>query len=72
MKMNLNNILVYDFNDVLNILSELSQSQGFYGRLLRNIYELMEYEPERFDMFVEEIESADFRSPLDVVMYFEG
>lgn len=72
MKMNLNNILVYDFNDVLNVLSELSQSQGFYGRLLRDIYELMEYEPERFDMFVEEIESADFRSPLDVVMYFEG
>ena len=72
MKMNLNNILVYDFNDVLNILSELSQSQGFYGRLLRNIYELMEHEPERFDMFVEEIESADFRSPLDVVIYFEG
>ena len=72
MKMNLNNILVYDFNDVLNVLSELSQSQGFYGRLLKDIYELMEYEPERFDMFVEEIESADFRSPLDVVMYFEG
>ena len=72
MKMNLNNILVYDFNDVLNVLSELSQSQGFYGRLLRDIYELMEYKPERFDMFVEEIESADFRSPLDVVMYFEG
>ena len=72
MKMNLNNILVYDFNDMLNVLSELSQSQGFYGRLLRDIYELMEYEPERFDMFVEEIESADFRSPLDVVMYFEG
>lgn len=72
MKMNLNNILVYDFNDVLNVLSELSQSQGFYGRLLRDIYELMEYEPERFDMFVEEIESTDFRSPLDVVMYFEG
>ena len=72
MKMNLNNILVYDFNDVLNILSELSQSQGFYGRLLRNIYELMEYEPERFDMFVEEIENADFKNSLDVVMYFEG
>ena len=72
MKMNLNNILVYDFNDVLNVLSELSQSQGFYGRLLRDIYELMEYEPERFDMLVEEIENANFRNSLDVIMYFEG
>lgn len=72
MKLNSNNILVYTFDDVLNVISELAYSQGFYGRLLRDIYELMEYEPERFDMFVEEIESADFRSPLDVVMYFEG
>ena len=72
MKLNSNNILVYTFDDVLNVISELAYSQGFYDRLLRDIYELMEYEPERFDMFVEEIESADFRSPLDVVMYFEG
>ena len=64
--------LVLEFSDVINILSELSQSQGFYGRLLRDIYETMEYEPEYFDMFVEEIENANFRSPLDVVMYFEG
>ena len=72
MKLNSDNILVFDFNDVLNVLSELSHSQGFYGRLLRDIYELMEYEPERFDMFVEEIENADFKNSLDVVMYFEG
>ena len=72
MKLNSDNILVFDFNDVLNVLDELSHSQGFYGRLLRDIYELMEYEPERFDMFVEEIESANFRSPFDIVMYFEG
>lgn len=72
MKLNDDLKLVLEFSDVINILSELSQSQGFYGRLLRDIYETMEYEPEYFDMFVEEIENANFRSPLDVVMYFEG
>ena len=72
MKLNSDNRLVFDFNDVLNVILELSHSQGFYGRLLNTIYELMEYDPERFDMFVEEIENADFRSSLDVVMYFEG
>ena len=72
MKLNSNNILVFDFNDVLNIISDLSYSQGVYGRLLRDIYELMEYEPERFDMLVEEIENANFRNSLDVIMYFEG
>ena len=72
MKLNDDLKLVLEFSDVINILSELSQNQGFYGRLLRDIYETMEYEPEYFDMFVEEIENANFRSPLDVVMYFEG
>lgn len=72
MKMGSNNLLVYDFNDVLSVLNDLAQSQGFYGRLLRDIYEIMEYEPARFDMFVADIEALEFRSPLDVIMYFEG
>lgn len=71
MKLN-NNIIVLDFNDVIDIIHNLSYSQGFYGRLLRDIRELKEYEPEHFEMFVEEIESQNFRTALDVVMYFEG
>lgn len=71
MKLN-NNIVVLDFNDVIDIIHNLSYSQGFYGRLLRDIAELKKYEPEHFEMFVEEIESQNFRTALDVVMYFEG
>ena len=71
MKLN-NNIVVLDFNDVIDIIHSLSYSQGFYGRLLRDIGELKKYEPEYFEMFVEEIESQNFRTALDVVMYFEG
>lgn len=71
MKLN-NNIIVLDFNDVIDIIHNLSYSQGFYGRLLRDIGELKEYEPEYFEMFVEEIESQNFKTALDVVMYFEG
>lgn len=67
-----NHKLVYEFNDVIDVLVQLSYSQGFYGRLLRDIGELKEYEPEHFEMFVEEIESQNFRTALDVVMYFEG
>lgn len=72
MKMGSNNLLVYDFNDVLNVLNELSHSQGFYGRLLRDLSEIKEYEPERFNLIVMEIESQEFTNALDVVMYFEG
>ena len=71
MKLN-NNIVVLDFNDVIDIIHNLSYSQGFYGRLLRDIGEFKKYEPEHFEMFVEEIESQNFRTALDVVMYFEG
>ena len=64
--------LIFKFNDVIDIINMLSHSQGFYGRLLRDIYELKKYEPEMFAMFVDEIESQNFTNTLDIVMYFEG
>ena len=64
--------LIFEFNDVIDIIDTLSHSQGFYGRLLRDIYELKKYEPEMFMMFVDEIESQNFTNILDIVMYFEG
>lgn len=64
--------LIFEFDDVINIIDTLSHSQGFYGRLLRDIYELKKYEPEIFTMFVDEIESQNFTNTLDIIMYFEG
>lgn len=72
MKLNSNNRYCFEFNDVIDILIELSHSQGFYGRLLRDLSEIKKYEPERFDLIVMEIESQEFTNALDVVMYFEG
>lgn len=72
MRLNSNNKFSFDFNDVIDILIELSHSQGFYGRLLRDLSEIKEYEPEKFELIVAEIESQNFTSPLDVVLYFEG
>ena len=64
--------LIFEFDDVIDIIDTLSHSQGFYGRLLRDIYELKRYEPEMFTIFVDEIESQNFTNTLDIVMYFEG
>jgi len=72
MRLNSNNKFSFDFNDVIDILVGLSHSQGFYGRLLRDLSEMKEYEPERFELIVAEIESQNFTSPLDVILYFEG
>lgn len=64
--------IVLDFDDVMDIIIDLSYSQGFYGRLLRDIAELRDEDENLFQNFVEEIESQNFTSSFDVVMYFEG
>lgn len=72
MKKNAVGRIILDFDDVMDIIIDLSYSQGFYGRLLRDIAELRDEDENLFQNFVEEIESQNFTSSLDVVMYFEG
>ena len=61
--------IVFDFDDVINVIAELSNSQGFYGRLLRDISEM---DDDEFEELEHIIESQNFTSALDVVMFFEG
>lgn len=51
-----------------NLLQTLAMSQGFYGRLLNQIYSLNDEDQERV---WEELENQHFGSDLDVVLYFE-
>lgn len=57
--------------DIINLITELSYSQGFYGRLLRDIREMEEYDPDRYAEFCEYMENQMFSEPLDVVFFFE-
>lgn len=52
-----------------NLMQSLAMSQGFYGRLLRDIYSAPEDEQERF---WENMEAQNFGNDLDVVLFFEG
>lgn len=61
--------IVFDFDDVINVIADLSNSQGFYGRLLRDISEM---DDDEFTELEHIIESQNFTSALDVVMFFEG
>lgn len=61
--------IVFDFDDVINVLAGLSNSQGFYGRLLRDISEMDDDEFAELEYI---IESQNFTSAIDVVMFFEG
>ena len=53
-----------DKNEILGIIMDLAQSQGFYGRLLRDIQE----NPE----ILEQLENQHFEKSLDLILYLES
>lgn len=58
--------------DILNAIKELANSQGFYGRLLRDLTELKQNDLESYNNIKEELESQNFHDTLDLIMYLEG
>lgn len=58
--------------EVIKVIENLSYSQGYYGRLLRDIEAMEMYEPEKFEEFKELMEVCNFKDPVDVVLFFEG
>ena len=57
--------------DILNTIEMLSHSQGFYGRLLFEIYELQDNNPEKYEELVAEWEAKEFKDTLDFILYIE-
>ena len=53
-------------NEILETIKMLAKSQGFYGRLLNAI----ETSEERENILAE-LESENFKDPVDLVMFFE-
>ena len=57
------------YEDFLENIKTLSQSQGYYGRLLRQLEDL---DDEELKEVKTQIESQHFNDMLDIIMYFEG
>lgn len=53
--------------EILNAISNLSSSQGFYGRL----YEQLTNESEDSERFLSELEAQNFKDSVDLIMYLE-
>jgi len=62
----------YSVDQVIEVVEMLSHSQGFYGRLLKDIMYMKENDVDKFEEFKELIELMGFENPVDVVMFFEG
>ena len=58
-------------DDILEIIEELSHSQGFYGRLLEGLLETKQEDPENWEEVVKILEGLNFQDTLDLVRYFE-
>jgi len=58
--------------DIIRGIEMLARSQGSYGRMLTNLRELEENDPERYDTVMQELEGARFKDIVDFVMYIES
>jgi len=58
-------------SEILNAIYSLSQSQGFYGRLLRDLLQMKKNDPERYESVKQELEAQKFGDTVDMVLYFE-
>lgn len=58
-------------DDILNAIAMLAQSQGFYGRLLRDILDLRDADPDRYDELMDALEAEQFGDTVDMVLFFE-
>ena len=54
---------------LLSIIEDLAYSQGFYGRLLRDLQALWYNAPSQFEELMQEWESMNFQSNLDFILY---
>ncbi len=56
---------------ILEIILDLSRSQGFYGRLYEELITLKEECTPAWNVVVETLEAQDFKEPLDLILYLE-
>lgn len=59
------------WDDILDVFRTFAQSQGFYGRLLRDLQEIEDYDPDRYEAIKEHFESQHFKDGLDVILFVE-
>ena len=60
-----------NIEQILEVILELSYSQGFYGRLYENLMNIKDADEIAWSSIVETLEAQDFKEPLDLILYLE-
>lgn len=56
---------------IMEAIRQLAHSQGSYTRFYRDLCEMRENEPERFDKAMTMLEEKKFKDTVDLVLYLE-
>ena len=57
---------------IMETIRQLAHSQGSYSRLYRDLCEMREEDPDRFDKAMTMLEEKNFKDAVDLVMYLES
>lgn len=60
-----------DIEQIMAAIRSLAQSQGFYGRLYKNMKAKQANDPEQWGEIVETLEAQNFKDTVDMIMFFE-
>ena len=61
-----------DIEQIMAAIRSLAESQGFYGRLYNELWEMQTNDPEKWEEVKNTLEAQNFKDTLDMVMYFES
>lgn len=61
-----------DIEQIMAAIRSLAESQGFYGRLYNELWEMQTNDPEKWEEVKNTLEAQNFNDTLDMVMYFES
>ena len=57
---------------IMEAIRQLAHSQGSYGRFYRDLCEMRDNEPDRFDKAMTMLEEKNCKDAVDLVMYLES
>lgn len=61
-----------DIEQIMVAIRSLAESQGFYGRLYNELWEMQTNDPDQWEEVKNTLEAQNFKDSLDMVMYFES
>lgn len=60
-----------NIEQIMSAIRSLANSQGFYGRLYNELWEMQTSDPEKWEKVKNTLEAQNFSDTLDMIMYFE-